>query len=230
MFDVQEVVVSAAHTAAELQARPHAPATSAKAPTGDLVIAGVPVHVPASYRADKPAGVLVMLHGAGGEPKQSLALLERHAASANLLLIAPKSDDVTWDVIAGGFGPDVATIDRVLAAVFDRYAIDPARVAIGGFSDGASYALTLGLANGALFQAILAFSPGFERAPRRQGRPRVFISHGTGDRVLPIARTSHRLVPALQRASYKVEYFEFAGAHTVPSEAVRKALALLSGS
>jgi phospholipase/carboxylesterase len=228
MFDVQEAVVSAAHTAAEVQARPHAPAISAKAPTGDLVLASVQVHVPASYRADKPAGVLVMLHGAGGNPSHSLAIVKRHAAAANLLIVAPKSDDTTWDVISGGFGPDVATIDRVLAAVFDRYAVDPARVAIGGFSDGASYALTIGLANGALFRTILAFSPGFELAPRHQGRPRIFISHGTDDRVLPIGRTSHRLVPALQRASYKVEYLEFAGAHTVPPEAVRKALALLS--
>ena len=229
MVVVHEAVVSVAHTAAEIQARPHAPATSAKAPTGDLVLAGVQVHVPASYRADRPAGVLVMLHGAGGNPKQALALVNRDAVSANLLIVAPKSDDVTWDVIAGGFGPDVATIDRALAAVFDRYAVDPARVAVGGFSDGASYALTVGLANGALFHTILAFSPGFERAPRRQGRPRIFISHGTDDRVLPIGSTSHRLVPALQRASYTLEYLEFSGAHTVPPEAVCKGLAFLSG-
>jgi phospholipase/carboxylesterase len=233
MVVVHEAVVSAAHAAAEIQARPHAPATAANAtagtaPAGDLVLAGVQVHVPASYRADKLAGVLVMLHGAGANPKQPLALLKGYAASANLLIVAPKSDAATWDVIAGGFGPDVAAIDRVLTAVFDQYAVDPARVAIGGFSDGASYALTLGLANGALFRAILAFSPGFERAPRHQERPRIFISHGTGDRVLPIGRTSHRLVPALQRASYRVEYFEFSGPHTVPPEAVRKALALLS--
>jgi phospholipase/carboxylesterase len=134
---------------------------------------------------------------------------------------------VSWDILGGRFGPDVEFIDQALDWVFTRCAVDRTRLAIGGFSDGASYALTLGLANGALFQAILAFSPGFELAPRRQGRPRVFISHGTGDRVLPIARTSHRLVPALQRARYKVEYFEFAGAHTVPPEAVHKALALL---
>lgn len=228
MLVVDDAVVSAGHTAAEIQARPPAAAPAAGAPTGDLVLAGVQVHVPASYRADRPAGIVVMLHGAGGAPRQSLALMRHHAASANLLIVAPKSDDVTWDVIAGGFGPDVAAIDRALAAVFDRYAIDPARVAIGGFSDGASYALTVGLANGALFRAIIAFSPGFERAPRRQGHPRIFISHGTADRVLPIARTSHRLVPALQRASYPVEYLEFTGPHTVPPEVVRMALALLS--
>lgn len=39
-------------------------------------------------------------------------------------------------------------------------AIDPAHVAIGGFSDGASCALSLGLVNGDLFTHVMAFSPG----------------------------------------------------------------------
>ena len=34
-----------------------------------------------------------------------------------------------------------------------------------GFSDGASYALSLGAANGDLFTHIAAFSPGFMRPP-----------------------------------------------------------------
>jgi predicted esterase len=40
-----------------------------------------------------------------------------------------------------------------------------------GFSDGASYALSLGLANGDLFTHVLGFSPGFMRVPRHVGRP-----------------------------------------------------------
>ena len=229
MFAIDDVLVTAAHTAAEIQSRPVAqPRAHADVPTGDVVLAGVAVHVPSSYRADRPAGVAVMLHGAGGDANQALALVKRHAAAENLIVVAPKSDDATWDVIGGGLGPDVAAIDHALAAVFTRYAVDPARVAIGGFSDGASYALTLGLANGSLFQAILAFSPGFQAAPRQHGRPRIFISHGTADRVLPIARTSHRLVPLLRRANYSVEYFEFAGGHTVPADAIAMALELLA--
>jgi phospholipase/carboxylesterase len=34
-------------------------------------------------------------------------------------------------------------------------------VALGGFSDGASYALSLDLTNGDLFASLIAFSPGF---------------------------------------------------------------------
>jgi predicted esterase len=86
------------------------------------------------------------------------------------------------------------------------YAIDPARVAIGGFSDGASYALSLGLTNGDLFSHVLAFSPGFMAPAGQEGSPRIFVSHGTRDAVLPIDRCSRRIVPTLRRAGYDVAY------------------------
>lgn len=82
----------------------------------------------------------------------------------------------------------------------------------------------LGLANGLLFGRILAFSPGFAAPPRTEGRPGVFISHGTGDEVLPIDACSRRLVPQLRRAGYEVRYREFAGSHAVPGGMVDDAL------
>lgn len=100
--------------------------------------------------------------------------------------------------------------------MFQAYSFDPAAVAVAGFSDGASYALTLGLANGDLFCRVVAFSPGFETADRRQGQPEFFITHGTQDQVLPISRTSRRLVPALRQEGYGVVYQEFEGGHAVP--------------
>lgn len=161
-----------------------------------------------------PYHLVLLLHGAGGSPRQALDLLLPLADEHQLLLLAPKSTASTWDLIIDGFGPDVRRIDRLLQQTVDRHPLD--RIAIGGFSDGASYALTLGLANGALFRAILAFSPGFEVAPAREGTPHIFISHGTRDDVLPIDRTSRRLVPKLARGGYQVEYVEFDGGHAVP--------------
>lgn len=234
MFVVQQATITAAHEAAEIQARPRPPTiavANAHARTGDLVLAGVRAFVPPSYRADRPAGLLVMLHGAGGTPEQAFSYTKQRASMANIILLAPKSERATWDVIRTGFGPDVAQIDRALMAAFHAYSIDPARIAIGGFSDGASYALTLGLVNGGLFRTILAFSPGFEVSPRRTGSPRVFISHGTEDRVLPIARTSHRIVSVLRRRELDVDYLELEGVgHSVPSEALDRAFAKLAPS
>jgi phospholipase/carboxylesterase len=82
------------------------------------------------------------------------------------------------------------------------------RLAIGGFSDGASYALSLGISNGDLFTHVLAFSPGFMAPAGRTGSPHIFVSHG----VLPIDRCSRKIVPDLERGGCNVLYWEFDGA------------------
>ncbi|MFY0578314.1 alpha/beta hydrolase [Cystobacter fuscus] len=119
----------------------------------------------------------------------------------------------------------MAFIDRALAYVFERYAVDPRHIALEGFSDGASYALSLGLTNGDLFTHVVAFSPGFLAPAARRGEPRIFISHGVKDEVLRIGPCSRRIVPRVQGAGYSVLYREFDGPHTVPEDIAREALA-----
>jgi phospholipase/carboxylesterase len=174
---------------------------------------------------DGPRTLVVTLHGAGGGPEEALALLRPYADRAGLILLAPKSRGATWDVAQGGFGPDVAAIDRLLGQVFARYEVDD--VAVAGFSDGASYALSLGLTNGDLFRSVIAFSPGFIALAAPNGMPRLFFSHGTEDSILPIGRTSRRGVPRLRAAGYSVRYREFEGDHEVPARVVREAVAWL---
>jgi phospholipase/carboxylesterase len=176
------------------------------------------LYVPAGYGAGRPAPLVVLLHGAGGDARTTLDLLRRLADTTGIILLAPTSREYTWDVIVGGYGPDVEAIDRVLEETFSRYAVDLTRLAVGGFSDGASYALSLGINNGDLFTDVLAFSPGFMAPSVSVGTPRFFVSHGKRDRVLPIERCSRRIVPQLERAGYGVMYREFDGGHTVPSE------------
>jgi phospholipase/carboxylesterase len=183
------------------------------------------LYVPAGYQARRPAPLVVVLHGAGEDARDGLALLRGQADRAGLILLAPSSREYTWDLVArrGRYGPDVAAIDRALEQTFSRCAVDPARIAIGGYSDGASYALSLGMANGDLFTHVLAFSPGFAAPPGQTGSPRVFVSHGTRDGWLPIERCSRRIVPQLERAGYEVRYREFVGGHVVPPEIGREA-------
>lgn len=184
------------------------------------------LYVPPHYQVGQPAPLVLMLHGAGGNAQHSLNPLMPLADEAGLILLAPDSRGQTWDIVRGGYGPDVAFIDRALAQTFAHYAVDPAHLAIEGFSDGASYALSLGLANGALFSHVLAFSPGFMAPAARQGQPRIFVSHGTGDDVLPIDSCSRRIVPQLRQAGYDVTYREFDGPHTVPAGIAAAALDL----
>jgi predicted esterase len=115
-------------------------------------------------------------------------------------------------------------IGRALEHTFSRYAVDPARLAIGGFSDGASYALSSGITNGDLFTHMVAFSPGFVAPAGHTGSPRVFVSHGTRDDVLPIDRCSRRIIPELERGGYDVLYREFDGGHTILPEIASEAI------
>src|SRR5919107_720740 len=101
------------------------------------------LYVPATYRADHPAPLVLLLHGAGGHARQGLELLRNLADATGIILLAPASREHTWDLLVSrSYGPDATMIDRALEQTFSRYAIDPARLAIGGFSDGASYALS----------------------------------------------------------------------------------------
>ena len=182
------------------------------------------IFVPTGYREDRPAPLVLMLHGAGGTARGGLAPFLDIAESNGLLLLAPDSRLRTWDVIMGGYGPDVELIDRALQQTFSRYSVDPAHLALEGFSDGASYALSLGLSNGDLFSHIIAFSPGFMAPGRHYGRPRIYISHGIKDPVLPIDRCSRRIVPQLRAANYDLLYHEFPGIHNVPVDIADQAL------
>lgn len=175
------------------------------------------IQLPSNATAAK-LPLLVLLHGAGGSGAGILKRLGAAADQAGIAVLAPDSRDGTWDAIRGYFGPDVTFMNRALQRTFEMVPIDPARITVGGFSDGATYALSLGLINGDLFRRVLAFSPGFVVEGPLHGRPRIFVSHGTADPILPIDRCSRVIVPGLKRSGYDVTFREFEGGHTVPPE------------
>jgi phospholipase/carboxylesterase len=170
-----------------------------------------------------PRGLLLMLHGAGGTGRRSLRLVMAAADAASCAVLAPDSRGPTWDAVPGRFGPDVRFIERALAGVLPE-AAGARPLAVAGFSDGATYALALGRANGQLFSHILAFSPGFLIPTHPAGTPGIFVSHGRSDQVLPIETCSRVLVPKLRREGYQVRYREFDGRHEVPPEVAREAM------
>ena len=178
-------------------------------------------------RTDKRPPVLpllVMLHGATQNAEDMFSYLDSAYEEAAVAVLAPKSLDTTWDAIGGSFGRDVEYLNRVLEGTFKLAAIDPKRVAVGGFSDGASYAISLGLINGDLFSSVVAFSPGFVVEGTPQGTPRFFISHGTRDHILPIDRCGRRIASRLKARGYDVTFREFDGDHEIPPDVVREGL------
>ena len=218
---------SAASEQSHLTARPRAskiqrpPAGVQKLGLGgyrDAVLM-IPAGAPAA-----PLPLLVLLHGAGGSGGNILRRLGSEVDAAGIAVLSPDSRDRSWDGIRGSLGPDVDFLNRALTRVFETVDVDPARVSVGGFSDGATYALTLGLINGDLFSRVIAWSPGFYVEDEVRGKPRFFISHGRDDEILPIARCSRVIVPRLQQRGYQVTYREFDGGHTMPPEMIREGL------
>lgn len=214
----------------------YAAATEPSALKGPLPLGGAAgerglLYVPESYQAGTSAALVVLLHGAGGSAENILPLLKAHADATGTVVLAPKAVDRTWDLISRDrYGSDLQFLDETLARVFREYAVDPERVTISGFSDGASYALSVGLTNGDLFRRIAAFSPGGAAASELNGRPAIFISHGTQDPVLPVDLGGRFLTEKLREEDYSVEYRQFEGTHTVPEDIAREGFLFLVGA
>ena len=202
-----------------LSARPTRPTERPLAPgTHRLPIGGERgglVQVPTSYGPSRAAPLVVALHGAGGNA--SRRLFGRHFEAFGLVVVAPESRGSNWDLIVEGrFGSDVEWLDEVLRWTFERFRVDRDRIALAGFSDGASYSLSLGLSNGDLFTHVMAFSAGFMEPAERVGRPSVFVSHGRNDPVLSFENASEDIVPQLDDWGYPVRFVPFDGGHEAP--------------
>jgi len=214
-----------------LTARPGAvgqPLPPGKHPLGlDLGRDGF-IYVPEGHVMGEPLPLMVLLHGAGGRAENWDSAVSL-ADEVGMGLMAPDSRGATWDVVRGSYGPDVAFINAALEVVFRHVPVDPARVALAGFSDGASYALGLGLGNGDLFTHLVAWSPGFMPFVAQRGQPEIFISHGTNDQILNVQVTRGQIVPQLQGSGYSVIYEEFAGIHEIPRRIAVQAMEWVAG-
>jgi phospholipase/carboxylesterase len=207
------------------------------APTGPAMSAGEIslVNGAVAYRPAKPPSgplpVLVLLHGAGRYPQGFLQKMEPLADKLGVILVAPHSLDRTWDLIQNmqtddepWRGVDAHRLDQSLADLFRRSAVDPSHVVLLGFSDGASYALSLGVSNPKLFTAVIALSPGMV-APigRLDHRQRVFIAHGRSDHVLPFDATRD-IADALRRGGANVRFRPFDGDHQIDPQSLTEGL------
>ncbi len=132
----------------------------------------------------------------------------------------------------------------MLALVLRDYpCLDRHHIGMMGFSDGASFALSMGLLNGDLFSHCMALSPGrlthVADHYRTGALCGVYVSHGIQDDVLDVRETraiveylrEHGCVvrcvlcPSLTACSnIDVVFAEFEGEHVVPSNILEEAL------
>ncbi|MFZ1221138.1 MAG: hypothetical protein WAO00_17730 [Chthoniobacterales bacterium] len=216
---------------ARLRARPAKPKLRAAAGRSAFGLGGTRdgfLSVPSNYNPQKPVPFILMLHGSHGS-SAGLQTFCESAAKEGIVVAVPESRGLTWDRIKGSFGPDINFLDRVLAWTFERVAVDPRHLAIAGFSDGASYALSVGPWNGDLFSHVIAYSPEFVAAPVRYGKPPIFVTHGAQDPVLSVNLTEG-MVRQLKRSGYEVELKEFSGGHFMRPDLVKESFRWFVGT
>ena len=217
---------------ATLTSRPGTPTKTIEPGLHDLGLGGSrdgKLFVPASYTPSSPVPLLILLHGATGAGSNWFGSYDERGDARGFAMLAPDSRFQTWDVILGSFAEDIAFIDAALAHTFDRVAVDPARIALAGFSDGATYALSVGLPNADFIGQVIGYSPGFFVKTQQRGAPDIFLSHGRGDNVLSEENTRLNIKPRLEDLGCEVEYVSFFGSHEVPDSISTRALDWLEG-
>ena len=181
------------------------------------------VYIPRSYKDGTPMPLVVMLHGLSGGAER-VRFMQPFADQFGLIVVAPEARDRTWGQSDPGFDEDVHYISAAYKKVTDFFDVDGDHVALGGVSDGATYALCMGLAYGDIFNHLLIFAGAFIEPIRRKGKPKIFVGHGVNDMQMPIDRTARKFVPQLKSEGYDVTFREFDGGHGAPRPIVQEGL------
>lgn len=155
--------------------------------------------------------LVTVLHGAGRQDEQLAKAVRDEPEKRGALFLIPRSRRQTWDLIASPERDDLDFLEYAYDLVYRRYPVDPLRQALLGYSDGASYALSVGLANPHVFSAVMAWAAAFRvvdpacEDPRAR-KPRILLEHGTHDPVFPFEQIALPLRDGLEKGGYAVEF------------------------
>jgi phospholipase/carboxylesterase len=200
--------------AAALLAASPAPSSAQVPATVQRVTPKALAYIPTGVTA--PAPLIVLLHGAGGNARNFLDQFKRAADERRVILLSVQSNGRTWATRKPNEREtDVINIRAAIHELTGKGPVDASRTTVMGFSDGASYALSVGMAYPALFRTIVAFSPGYAFAPSRlDTRQRIFIAHSRRDPILP-AENTRQMVKGLEAAGFDPDVRWFNGGHEI---------------
>jgi len=201
------------------------------------------VILPRAAGDDAPPGLLV-LHGRGADESDLLSLAP--ALDPRLVIVAARAPfqlgpGFHWyDLLAIGrpepesFGRSRELLGRFLGEIVDGYGIDPKRLFLLGFSQGAMMSGSLllmqpgAIAGAVLLSGYLPLHAGLTIDPEAvRGKP-VFVRHGTRDVVIPVefGRESREFLSA---AGAALDYGEYPIGHQISEQELRDVAAWITG-
>lgn len=207
------------------------------------------LYSPETLAADKAAPLIVLCHGAGQDKKGFLETYWKDVADAAGVRLASVSGGrahvagrAQWFALGGPsrYAADADAIEARLKAAVEQakkaYAVDPNRVYLSGFSQGATVALLAGVRNPEAFRGVVAVAGSSDpaildpAAAKAAGKLRTILIAGTNDATSLQAMTKAQ--ESLTAAGVAAELRTFPIGHTFPRERVKElsaALATLEG-
>lgn len=182
----------------------------------------------------RPWPAVVMVHGWQGNEKV-MGIFER-TVPQGVLVVSPRApvevaaESHGWFRLEEGEASFLAGLEALQSFVLhlpEAYPVDPARVLLMGFSQGASMSYALLSKEPGMIMGVAGLA-GFLPAPARQwlapGRlagKQVFIAHGTVDETVPVEQ-ARAAAADLSRAGAIVAYHEYqAVGHKLNAQGVR---------
>lgn len=196
------------------------------------------VRLPSEADADNPVPVVVMLHGWGGD--EGSMWVFRQATPPGVAIITPRAplelenNGYAWfyrDNPLHLTDPEslVAAIDKVedfLIRLPQLYPVDPARLVLIGFSQGAAVSNSLVMARPELVAGVALLSGmGFQlpelipQVMSLAGLP-VFIAHGTRDEIVPLS-AAQQACETYKQLGADMTYGEYNAGHKMHVQAIR---------
>jgi len=188
--------------------------------------------------AGEPEGALILLHGRGTDETDLYPLLDELDPERKLAGVTPGAPNT--DIPPGGrhwyiveevgqpneetFLSTIKTLTRLCDDFVRSWGVRWEKTIIGGFSQGAAMALSVGLGDGrpaaAGIMAMSGFLPtvrGWRLDPRGHRDVPVWASHGSFDNMIPVG-FGRRARDVLEQAGVKVTYRETRVLHSIDPE------------